>query len=104
MYVAKAVRKEDLTSKKFRGKIHQIAIFAVGLCAMLWADSSLQVFGVQEHQGARLYIALYAFYELFSIVESLGAMGLPIAKDIKSFLSAKKDAIIPKEEEKEDGK
>lgn len=103
MYVARVIKKEDLTSKKFRGKFQQVAVFGVGLYAMIWADTSLQIFGIAAHYGAKMYIALYVFYELFSILESLGDMGLPIAKEIRGLLLAKKNAIIKPEEENKDG-
>lgn len=99
MYVSRIVKQEDLTSHRFKGKIKQVAIFAIGLAAMLFADKNLQVFGITEHYGAKLFCAMYAFYELFSLLENLGNMGLPVAKELKDLLLAKKNKVLEKEKE-----
>lgn len=104
MYVAYFVKNESLTSKRFFGKIKQIAAFAVGLWAMLLADKNLEAFGLTDHWGVKMFCALYTFYELFSILENLGNAGLPIAKEIQGLLLNKKNQALDKEGETKDGK
>lgn len=99
VWVAYKYKKESLTSRRFFGKIKQVGVFAIGLWAMVQADSNLQVFGLQEHWGAKLFCGLYAFYELFSLLENLGTMGLPIAKEVKDILLNRKNEVIKKDGE-----
>lgn len=102
MYVARFVKGEGLTSRRFFDKIKQVGLVGIGLAAMLFADQNLQVLGLTEFWGAKLFCALYTFYELFSVLENLGSAGLPIAKEIKGLLLNKKNEALDKE--KEDGK
>lgn len=89
MYVVRVVRKEGLTSRGFLKKLPQILMFLVALSAALHADPFFVTFGIAALQAAKLVCSFYGIYELFSILENLGSMGLPIAKQLAELLKAK---------------
>lgn len=86
-----ASRKEGkaITSKRLWPKIMQVGLFLFGLAAAKYASPLLVEFGIEEHQGGKLFCALYGAYEFFSILENLGRLGLPIAKQFANLLREK---------------
>lgn len=93
MIAAKYFRKQDLTTKKFVRKVRELGLFGVGLAAFIIANDAFLQVGLASGWAAKFFCSTYMFYELFSILENLGDMGFPIAKQIKQALKAK----LPKE-------
>jgi phage-related holin len=86
-----AARKEgkDLSSRRFLSKVGQVGLFLVGLFAAKEASPLLAEFGIATHQAGKWFCALYGAYELFSILENLGRLGFPIAKQFANLLKTK---------------
>lgn len=89
MYVVRITEKRDLTSRGFLKKLPQILMFLVALAAAIHAGPFFNTFGLEKLQAAHLVISFYGLYELFSILENLGKMGLPVAKQLAELLKAK---------------
>lgn len=96
-----AAKKENkaLTSKSLRAKLPVVALFLIGLAAAKEASPLLLEFGIEPHQAGKLFCALYGVYELFSILENLGRLGLPIAKQMAELLKSKLPEDIKKIDE-----
>ena len=99
MYVIRFYDKQPLTSRGFFKKLPQVLLFLVAVIAALHADPFFVTFGIAQFSAAKWVISFYGLYELFSILENLGRMGLPIAKPIAEFLSAKLPSQIKKEQD-----
>lgn len=100
MYYVRILQKQPLTSRGFFKKLPQLSLFFIAVVAALHADPFFVTLGVPVHQAAKLVISFYGLYELFSILENLGKMGLPIAKQLMNILSAKLPDEVKKELEK----
>ncbi len=100
MYCVRILQKQPLTSRGFFKKLPQLSLFFIAVVAALHADPFFVTLGVPVHQAAKLVISFYGLYELFSILENLGKMGLPIAKQLMNILSAKLPYEVKKELEK----
>ncbi len=98
-----ASRKEHkpISSRRFLRKIPQVALFLFGLAAAKEASPLLMEFGIEAHQAGKWFCALYGIYEFFSILENLGRLGLPIAKQFSALLQSKLPEDIQKELPKE---
>lgn len=86
-----AAKKEgqDIKSRAFLRKIPQVVLFLFGLAAAKEASPLLVEFGIAEHQIGKWFCALYGAYELFSVLENLGRLGLPVAKQMSDLLRSK---------------
>lgn len=86
-----AARKEgkDITSRSFFKKIPAVALFLIALAGAKEASPALLEFGIEAHQAGKLFCALYALYELLSLLENCGKLGMPIASQITKLLKAK---------------
>lgn len=80
---------KPLTSRRFLMKGLQVGLFFVGLAAAKAGSPLLEEFGIEAHQAGKWFCAFYGVYELFSILENLGRLGLPIAKQFASLLKSK---------------
>lgn len=80
---------KDLTSRRFLSKFIHVTLFLVGLSAAGAASPLLQVFGIEQYMAGKWICAFYGIYELFSILENLGKLGLPIAKQFGDLLKSK---------------
>lgn len=89
LYYVRIVQKSPLTSRGFFKKLPQFSMFLVAVVAALHANPFFVAVGLPEYQAVKLVISFYGLYELFSILENLGKMGLPIAKQLLRILSAK---------------
>jgi toxin secretion/phage lysis holin len=89
IYLAKFIKKEDITSRGLFRKVPQLFMFFLAMTASMHADPFLKEFGLETLQGAKFVISFYGLYELFSILENLGQSGLPVAKQISNILKAK---------------
>lgn len=96
-----AAKKEgtSITSKSLWSKIPVVGLFLVGLAAAKISSPLLLEFGIEAHQAGKWLCALYGVYELFSVLENLGRLGLPVAKQIMNLLKSK----LPEEIKNEDG-
>lgn len=99
-----AAKKEGkpIQSRSFLKKIPQVVLFLFGLAAAKFASPLLQEFAIEAHQAGKWFCALYGMYEFFSILENLGRMGLPVAKQFSDLLKSKLPDDIKKEVEKND--
>lgn len=90
-----ASKKEgiDITSERAWPKVVQVGLFFVALAAARAASPLLEEFSIQSHQAGKWFCALYGLYELLSILENLGRLGLPVATQFLSLLKSK----LPKE-------
>jgi len=86
---AKFYRFEDIKTRRFVEKIRELGLFSVGLAAFIFSAQAFAHFGLSKMWGAKFYCSAYMIYELFSILENLGDMGFPIAKQIKEVLKKK---------------
>lgn len=93
MIASKYYRGLDLTTKRFIRKIRELGMFGVGLAAFIIANDAFLHIGLGNQWAAKFFCSAYSFYELFSILENMGDMGFPIAKQIKAALKAR----LPKE-------
>lgn len=86
-----AARKENkpISSRVFLKKIPQVILFVFGLAAAKEASPLLLEFGIEAHRAGKWFCALYGVYELFSILENLGRLGLPVAKQFSQLLQSK---------------
>lgn len=86
-----SARKEGvaLTSKALWQKVPKVALFLCALAAASVSSPLLTEFGIEAHQAGKWFCALYGAYELFSILENLGRLGLPIAKPMADLLKSK---------------
>jgi phage-related holin len=93
-----AARKEgkDLTSKSLWNKVPRVGLFLCALSAAKISSPLLLEFGIAEHQAGKWLCALYGAYELFSILENLGRLGLPVAKQMAELLKSKLPEDIKK--------
>ena len=91
-----AARKEGkpITSKAFKAKIPVVGLFLIGLAAASVSSPLLQEFGIEVHQAGKWLCALYGAYELLSVLENLGRMGLPVAKQLSEMLKSKLPAEV----------
>lgn len=99
-----AAKKEnkDITSRGFFRKLPQVGLFLVALAAASVGSPLLAEFGIEAHQSGKWLCAMYGAYELFSILENLGRLGLPVAKQLQDLLKSKlpdemKNIEVPKE-------
>lgn len=99
-----AARKDgsSLTSRRFLAKVVHVALFCVGLAAAGAASPLLAEFGIEQHQAGKWFCALYGAYELFSVLENLGRMGLPVAKQFSALLKSKLPDEAKSQNEKPD--
>lgn len=79
----------DITSRQFFKKIPIVGLFLVALVAAKESSPLLAEFGIEVHQAGKWLCALYGVYELLSILENLGRLGLPWAKPFSNLLKAK---------------
>jgi len=93
-----AAKKEGqpLTSKALWNKIPRVALFLCALAAAKIASPLLLEFGIAEHQAGKWLCALYGAYEFFSVLENLGRLGLPVAKQLSELLKSKLPEDIKK--------
>jgi phage-related holin len=93
-----ASRKEGkaIESKQAWPKLARVGLFLIGLAAAQYAGPLLFQFGVLELQAGKWFCGLYGIYELFSILENLGRLGLPIAKQFADMLKAKLPSDVQK--------
>lgn len=86
-----AARKEhkDIKSRSFFRKIPQLALFFVALAAAQVSNPLLLEFSLETHQAGKWLCGLYGVYELLSILENLGRLGLPVADKFAEMLKAK---------------
>jgi phage-related holin len=87
-----AAKKEgkSLTSARFWArKGPTVVLFLVGLAAAAIASPLLAEFGIESHQAGKWFCAFYGAYELFSVMENLGRLGMPIAKQFSQLLKSK---------------
>jgi len=85
-------RKEGkaITSKRFWSrKGPTVALFLMGLAAAAVASPLLAEFGIEANQAGKWFCALYGTYELFSILENLGKLGLPVASKFSELMRSK---------------
>lgn len=80
---------KDITSRRLFRKIPIVGIFLIALVAAKESSPLLMEFGIEAHQAGRWLCALYGVYELLSILESCGSLGLPWAKQFSELLKAK---------------
>lgn len=88
MFAAKKEGKH-LTSKSLWKKVPRVGLFLIALAAAKISSPLLFEFGIAEHQSGKWLCALYGVYELFSILENLGRLGMPLAKQMAELLKAK---------------
>lgn len=100
MIASKYYRGLDLTTKKFIRKVRELGLFGVGLASFIVAENAFLHIGISEGWMANFFCSTYIFYELFSILENLGDMELPIATQLKKFLKQK--TKLDFDEEKDD--
>lgn len=86
-----AARKEGkpIQSRSFLKKIPQVALFLIGLAAAKFASPLLEEFAIDAHQAGKWFCALYGMYEFLSILENLGRLGMPVAKQFSDLLKKK---------------
>lgn len=86
-----AARKEgqDIKSRSFFKKLPQVGLFLVGLAAAKISSPLLEEFSIEAHQVGKWLCALYGVYELLSILENLGRLGLPVAHQLAELLKNK---------------
>lgn len=86
-----AAKKEskDLTSKSLWAKLPRVGLFLIALAAAKISSPLLMEFGIEAHQAGKWFCALYGLYELFSILENLGRLGLPVARQFLELLKKK---------------
>jgi toxin secretion/phage lysis holin len=87
---------QDITSKSLFKKIPIVGLFLIALVAAKEASPLLVEFGIGAHQAGKWVCALYGVYELLSILENLGRLGLPVAKQLSEMLKAKLPEDIQK--------
>ena len=85
-----AARKEgkDITSRGLYKKIPIVGLFLLGLAAAKVSNPLLIEFGIEQHQAGKWLCSLYGIYELLSILENLGKLGLPVASQLADKLKA----------------
>lgn len=88
---------QDLTSKALWKKIPVVGLFLFALASASVSSPLLQEFGIEPHQAGKWFCALYGSYELFSILENLGRLGMPVAKQMANLLKSK----LPNENKEE---
>jgi phage-related holin len=90
-----ASRKEgiDFQTRKLLDKFKPLGLFLFALAAAKEANPLLMEFSIESHQAGKWICSFYGVYELLSILENLGRMGLPVAKPIMDLLKSK----LPKE-------
>lgn len=88
---ALASKKEGkpVTSKALRAKVPVVGMFLIALAAAKESSPLLMEFGIAAHQAGKWLCALYGMYELLSVLENLGRLGLPVAKQLSEMLKAK---------------
>ncbi len=86
-----AAKKENkaLNSRSFLRKVPQVVLFLFGLAAAHLASPLLIEFGIAALQAGKWFCALYGAYELFSVLENLGRLGMPVAKQMSDLLRSK---------------
>ncbi len=96
-----AARKEGkaINSRSLLKKVPQVVLFLFGLAAAKFASPLLQEFGIDAHQAGKWFCALYGLYEFFSVLENLGRMGMPVAKQFTALLKARLPEDMQKLEE-----
>jgi len=88
-YLASRHEGQGFQSRKFREKLKPVALFLIALAAAKEASPLLAEFDITAHQAGKWFCAFYGVYELFSILENLGRLGLPIAAPLMKLLKAK---------------
>jgi len=79
----------DITSRQLFKKVPIVGLFLVALVAAKESSPLLAEFGIEVHQAGKWLCALYGVYELFSILENLGKLGLPLARQFSELMKSK---------------
>lgn len=93
--------KRTFKSRRFFSKVIHLGLFFLGLVAAKESSPILAEFGIEPHQGGKWFIALYGVYELFSVMENLGRLGLVGADLFSKFLKKKLPEDVVNEKENE---
>lgn len=80
------------------GKLVLVTLFSMGLFFIHKANPLMVQFNLPEYEMGQWYCIAYGLYELFSLLENLGRLNFPIAKQIKALINNK----LPTELKQED--
>ncbi len=89
MLSSRFYKKEALTTRRFMRKIRDLGMFAIALASFILASDAFVFLKLDKYTGALFFCSIYSIYELFSILENLGEMNFPIAKQIKDYIQNK---------------
>lgn len=77
-------------------------LFFAGLYYMDASSVLLQKLGVDQHDAGIWWCVAYGVYELSSILENMGRLDFPIAKQVKNWINAKMPEDMKDKEEPKD--
>lgn len=102
-YILKSFRSRKLLSKFGIG-----VMFFAGLFLIHKSDILLFKLGIAENEAGIWWCVAYGLYEITSVLENLGRLNFPIAKQIKNWINSKVPAELKavettKAEEKQNG-